>query len=210
MAVRRCRRCPGSGTILRPSAVRADRHPMRARSGKARLENSTRRGERVKIARARSRRPIHFIARGRRMPTSRCGDALENCGAIAGVACMIVAVDDVFVVPVPTLMKATGFFRAANNASIVADARDDVARKLGGGIRDGMRSRSASSGRPGLGLKAADRAGRGQRRARQLRQARQRLPCDRDRAVCGRSSIISTTLSSDDCASDQCRMQASR
>ena len=34
--------------------------------------------------------------------------ALESCGALAGVPCMIVAVDDDFVVPVPTIMKATG------------------------------------------------------------------------------------------------------
>src|SRR5216683_3340971 len=31
--------------------------------------------------------------------------SLESCGAIAGVPCMIVAVDDVFVVPVPTMLK---------------------------------------------------------------------------------------------------------
>ncbi len=81
--------------------------------------------------------------------------SLESCGAIAGSACMIVAVDDFFVVPIPTLLKINGFFHAATNSSIVADARDDVARKLGEGI--GWNAVAVgTAGRPGLGLKAAD------------------------------------------------------
>jgi adenylate cyclase len=81
--------------------------------------------------------------------------SLESCGAIAGAACMIVAVDDNFVVPIPILLKPNGFFHAATNASIVADARDDAVRKLG----DGMGWNAVAvgtAGRPGLGLKAAD------------------------------------------------------
>ncbi|MGX1066237.1 hypothetical protein AB7M39_005602 [Bradyrhizobium diazoefficiens] len=68
---------------------------------------------------------------------------------------MIVAVDDNFVVPIPTLLRITGFFHAASNASIVADARDEVVRKLA----DGMGWNAVAvgtAGRPGLGLKAAD------------------------------------------------------
>ncbi|MDA9440843.1 addiction module protein [Bradyrhizobium sp. CCBAU 51745] len=81
--------------------------------------------------------------------------ALESCGAIAGSACMIVAVDDVFVVPIPTLLRVTGFFHAATNPSIVADARDEVVRKLGDGT--GWNAVAVgTAGRPGLGLKAAD------------------------------------------------------
>lgn len=81
--------------------------------------------------------------------------SLESCGAIANTACMIVAVDDNFVVPIPTLLKPNGFFHAATNSSIMADARDDVARKLG----DSMGWNAVAvgtAGRPGLGLKAAD------------------------------------------------------
>lgn len=81
--------------------------------------------------------------------------SLESCGAIANTACMIVAVDDNFVVPIPILLKPNGFFHAATNSSIVADARDDVVRKLG----DGMGWNAVAvgtAGRPGLGLKAAD------------------------------------------------------
>ena len=79
---------------------------------------------------------------------------LETCGAVVGVACMVVVVDDVFVVPVPTLMKATGFFRPANNASIAADQRDDVMRKLADATTGWAAIAVGSAGRPGLSLKA--------------------------------------------------------
>ncbi len=79
---------------------------------------------------------------------------LETCGAVVGVACMVVAVDDVFVVPVPTLMKVTGMFRSANNASIAADQRDDVMHKLTGAITGWNAVAVGSAGRPGLGLSA--------------------------------------------------------
>ena len=81
--------------------------------------------------------------------------SLESCGAIAGVACMVVAVDDNFVVPIPTLLRITGFFHAASNASIIADQRDDVVRKLG----DAMGWSAVAvgtAGRPGVGLRAGD------------------------------------------------------
>jgi hypothetical protein len=55
--------------------------------------------------------------------------ALERLpGGIAGVPCMIVALNDNFVVPIPASLKITGFFKAAGNTMISADARDDVAR----------------------------------------------------------------------------------
>jgi class 3 adenylate cyclase len=81
--------------------------------------------------------------------------ALESCGALAGVACTIVAADDAFVVPVPTTLKAIGFFRAMSNASIATDARDDVARKLENASSGWNAVAVGTSGRPGLGLKAA-------------------------------------------------------
>jgi adenylate cyclase len=81
--------------------------------------------------------------------------SLESCGAVTGVPCMIVAADDVFVVPVPTTMKATGFFRAANDPSIVADARAEVSRKLD--ASSGWNAVAVgAAGRPGVGLKAVN------------------------------------------------------
>jgi hypothetical protein len=80
---------------------------------------------------------------------------LESCGAVAGVPCMIVAADDVFVVPVPSLMNATDFFYAATSSSIAADARDDMARKLNEASTGWNAVAVGTSGHLGLGLKAA-------------------------------------------------------
>jgi class 3 adenylate cyclase len=81
---------------------------------------------------------------------------LESCGAIAGVACMIVAIDDGFVVPLPTAFNVTGFFQAAGTSSIAADARDDVTRKLAEASSGWNAVAVGASGRPGLALKAAN------------------------------------------------------
>ena len=79
---------------------------------------------------------------------------LETCGAVIGVACMVIAVDDVFVVPVPTMMKVTGMFRSANNASIAADQRDDVMRKLVEATTGWNAVAVGVAGRTGMGLSA--------------------------------------------------------
>jgi hypothetical protein len=80
--------------------------------------------------------------------------SLESCAAIAGVACMVVAAGDRFVVPVPTTMRATGFFESASNTLIVADARADVTRRLADA--PGWTAVAVgAAGRPGLGLKAS-------------------------------------------------------
>jgi adenylate cyclase len=52
-------------------------------------------------------------------------------------------------------MKATGFFRAANNASVAADQRDDVVRKLADATTGWNAIAVGSAGRPGLSLRAA-------------------------------------------------------
>ena len=77
--------------------------------------------------------------------------ALESCGAIAGVPCMIVALNDNFVVPIPATLKITGFFKAAGNTMISADARDDVARRLADAPAAGTPSRSVRPAGPGWG-----------------------------------------------------------
>jgi class 3 adenylate cyclase len=55
---------------------------------------------------------------------------LEQCGNGAGVPCLTVAVNDEFVVAVPTTMRAVGFFQPASAAGVAVDARDDLARRL--------------------------------------------------------------------------------
>ncbi len=81
--------------------------------------------------------------------------SLEWCGANAGVPCMIVAVDDVFVVPVPTTTKVVGFFRAGSHAAIASEARDDVARRLASATGGWSAVAVGAGGRPGVALKAA-------------------------------------------------------
>lgn len=81
--------------------------------------------------------------------------ALESCGGIAGVPCMIVALNDSFVVPIPASLRVTGLFKAAGNTMISADARDDVARRLADASSGWNAVAVGAAGRPGLGLKAA-------------------------------------------------------
>ena len=89
-------------------------------------------------------------------PEEAARRTLESCGAVAGVACKIVVVDDVFVVPVPTTLKVTGFFQPVGHSSIVAEARDDVSRQLAA-ASDGWNAVAVgAAGRPGLALKAAN------------------------------------------------------
>ena len=81
--------------------------------------------------------------------------ALELCGSRAGAACVVLGIDDAFVVPIPTTMKAVGLFRAAGNAAIVPEARDDVARRLAGAPHGWNAVAVGAGGRAGLTLRAA-------------------------------------------------------
>ncbi|MDB5638725.1 MAG: hypothetical protein JWP51_3633 [Bradyrhizobium sp.] len=102
---------------------------------------------------------------------------------------MIVAADDNFVVPVPTTLRAIGFFRADRHPSIASDARDNVARKLADASSGWNAIAVGAAGRPGLALKARNEQDAVNEAPGQLRQARQRLPCHRDRPVCGRAEL---------------------
>jgi adenylate cyclase len=59
--------------------------------------------------------------------------ALEICGNNAGVPCITVAVNEDFVVPIPTTMKVAGFFQPISAAAIAPELRDDIARRLANG-----------------------------------------------------------------------------
>ena len=87
--------------------------------------------------------------------------ALESCGGIAGVPCMIVALNDSFVVPIPATLKVTGFFKAAGNTMIIGRCPRRCRTPDRGGVKRLERRRGrGAGGRPGLGLKAAHRTGR--------------------------------------------------
>jgi len=81
--------------------------------------------------------------------------ALELCGNNAGVPCMIAAVNNDFVVPIPTAMKATGFFQAANAGAIAPELRDVVASRLRNG--SGWTAVAVGAGdHPGLAVNAVN------------------------------------------------------
>jgi class 3 adenylate cyclase len=94
-----------------------------------------------------------FVAQG--SPEEAVRRALELCGSRAGVACVTVAVDDAFVVPIPSTMKVVGLFRVASNPAIAPAARDDIARRLGNATGGWSAVAVGASGRPGLMLRAA-------------------------------------------------------
>ena len=80
---------------------------------------------------------------------------LELCGNNAGVPCLVVAVNDDFVVPIPTTMKSIGFFQAATAPAMAPELRDDVARRLANG--NGWTAVAiGGSGRAGVMLGAAN------------------------------------------------------
>jgi adenylate cyclase len=81
--------------------------------------------------------------------------SLEWCGSNAGVACMIVAVDDNFVVPIPATTKVVGFFRGGNHPAIAADARSAVAQRFDHATGGWSAVAVGEGGRPGVALKAA-------------------------------------------------------
>jgi DNA-binding winged helix-turn-helix (wHTH) protein len=82
--------------------------------------------------------------------------SLELCGARAGLSCTIVAVDDVFVVPLPATMRATGFFHPLTSIAVTADAREELARRIGGAARGWTVVAVGAGGKPGLALHAAN------------------------------------------------------
>jgi len=67
---------------------------------------------------------------------------------------MIVAVDDRFVVAIPTTMKVTGFFQATTNAAILPELRSDVARRLRNVTNGWSAVAVGAGGSPGLALGA--------------------------------------------------------
>ncbi len=127
--------------------------PLVRDPGKARLESNYVPGKKNKSI-AIGPGGQFFFNFNAETPEDSARRALESCGAVAGAACMIVAVDDTFVVPVPGTLKVTGFFRAASNSSIAADARDDVVRKFAEASTGWNAVAVGVSGRPGLALKA--------------------------------------------------------
>lgn len=79
---------------------------------------------------------------------------LEVCGSNAGVPCMIVAVDDVFVVPLPTAMKVAGFLSADSIPAVAPELRADTVRRLRNAQTGWSALAAGASGRPGVTVRA--------------------------------------------------------
>ena len=90
---------------------------------------------------------------GESNPEEAIRRALEWCGR-RGVPCMVVAVDDRFVVAIPTTMKVTGFFQATTNAAILPELRSDVTRRLRNITTGWSAVAVGTGGVPGLALGA--------------------------------------------------------
>ena len=129
--------------------------PMVRETGKTRLESvypSSRKSKTIAIGPGGA----FFFNSGADSVEESARRILETCGAVVGVACILVAADDDFVVPVPTTLKAVGFFRAEGSSMIAPDARADVSRKLADASSGWNAVAVGAAGRPGLALKAAN------------------------------------------------------
>jgi adenylate cyclase len=67
---------------------------------------------------------------GQISPEEAMRRSLERCGYLSSAACLVVAVDDSFVVPAPTLAKAVGFYHSDALSSAQPGERVEVARRL--------------------------------------------------------------------------------
>jgi hypothetical protein len=104
----------------------------------------------------------------------------------------VVALDDVFVVPVPTTLKVIGFFLPASNSAIASDARSDAAHQLHAVTGGWNAVAVGANGRPGPALKAST-SRTPSILVGKLRQAGPRLPRHRHRPVSGRTKLVRRT-----------------
>jgi len=80
--------------------------------------------------------------------------ALERCGYYTGIPCMVIALDDTFVVPIPTLAKVVGFYRSDALTAAAPELRDDVAQRLRNAVSGWNAVSVGASGRVGVKLGA--------------------------------------------------------
>ncbi len=133
----------------------SDEMPLVRDQAKTRLENGYLPGRKTKTI-ALGPGGQFFFSTGVESVEEAARRNLESCGAFAGVPCMIVALDDAFVVPVPRTMKVTGFFRPGDARMITTDSRDEVFRKLNEAQAGWSAIAVGAAGRPGVSVKATN------------------------------------------------------
>jgi len=106
--------------------------PLLRQTGKAAVEKNYLAGRAPKALALGPVGGIHFVS-NQESADEAVRRVLELCGNIAGVPCLVLAVNDDFVVPIPMTMKVVGFFQPASAPAIAPQLRDDVARRLANG-----------------------------------------------------------------------------
>jgi adenylate cyclase len=128
--------------------------PLARENSKTQIEKSYLPGRKSKAV-AMSSSGLVFFYSSQDSSDEAVRRALESCGSGAGVPCMIIAVDDVFVLPIPTTMKAVSYFRPANSTAIAPGLRSDLANRLGNAVGGWTAVAAGAGGQPGVMLKAA-------------------------------------------------------
>jgi TIR domain len=136
--------------VEKPFAV--DLAPLQAANFKAAMERYAA-GQVPKALAVSSRGYASFYSQGSQDEAMR--RTLEFCGSSSSIPCLVVAVDNVFVVPVPETMKAVSLFHPASEPSIASDARNVVAGRLANAINGWNAVAVGGSGRAGVMLRAA-------------------------------------------------------
>ena len=88
------------------------------------------------------------------VPDDAVRRSLERCGRTYSSPCVVVAIDDTFVIPIPTLAKAVGFFRPEGLTGVTSEVRAEVARRLAGAPNSWDAVAVGSSGNFGIVLDA--------------------------------------------------------
>ena len=132
----------------------ADDLPMVRPQGKAAIEKNYTSGRAPKALVLGPKGGFFFMT-GQASIDEAVRRGLELCGDGAGVPCLVLAVNDEFVVPVPMTMKAVGYFLPATAAGVVPDSRDELARRLANA--NGWTAVAAGmNGRAGIALGAGN------------------------------------------------------
>jgi hypothetical protein len=128
-------------SVLRPLVAAAV--PLVPEQGQANIEKTYRPGRTAKALALGPRGGFYFVL-NQDSPDEAIRRALELCGTNASVPCLLLAVNDNFVVPIPATMKVTGFFQPAAAGAIAPEQRADVERRVADG--NGWTAVAAGSG----------------------------------------------------------------
>jgi class 3 adenylate cyclase len=127
--------------------------PIATENGKANIERTYMAGRKPKALAMSPRGQWSFFTNQDSVDEA-VRRALEVCGNNNGVACMIVSVDDLFVVPLPTTMKPVNYFRNASPSTIAIAARNDALKRLSDNPGGWSAVAVGASGKVGLATKA--------------------------------------------------------